>query len=895
MNQQRPSWQQVTETFLGFFRERGHTVVPSSSLVPAGDPTLLFTNAGMVQFKDAFLGLERRPYLRAATLQRCMRVQGKHNDLENVGPSPRHHTFFLMLGNFSFGDYFKRDAVRFAWELMTRAYDIDPDRLVMTVFQDDDEAFEAWRAVGVPPDRILRMGEATNFWMMADVGPCGPTSELHYDWGPEHCSCGRPDCSVALDNGCLRWLEVWNLVFMQYDQHPDGTRVPLPQPGVDTGMGLERLTSILQGVNDDYGTDLFVPLMDRIQRILGHPDGHRREQQVAYRVMADHGRAMTFLLADGVVPGNEGRGYVLRMIMRRAMRFGRATGTTTPFLGELAGAVVDEMGGVYPELRAQRAFIEAAARGEEERFTQTLTSGLERLGSLIEQTTRAGRSVLPGEEVFRLYDTFGFPVEMTRDVARERGLEVDDAGFARAMEAQRERARAAGAFAPSADDRRYTALVSEGLTTEFVGYAKTTVRTRVTALFVRGERAERGEAGDEVEVILERTSFYPEGGGQVGDTGTLTASTRTVEVRDTRRVPGGLILHLGVVREGSVRVGQPVRAVIDTARRLDIMRNHTATHLLHKALRETLGEQAKQAGSLVAPDRLRFDFIHLASLTPEQRETIEARVNAKILDDLPVRSRWLSYQDAVAQGAMALFGEKYGDRVRMIAVDDYSRELCGGTHLARTGQIGLFKITAEGAVAAGVRRIEAVTGRGALALVARQEAALRAAAEQLRSAPEEVPDRLRRLAEQVKELERRLRAGEGPGEPHDEIVARGIDAAVTVDGIRVVLLEVKTPEPDALRRYADHLRTAFDARREPAVIVLASTSSGRLVASRTRANPPAVDAGAFLRSLAAAFGGSGGGRADLAQGGLRDPGRVRELLERGRDRAFLAAHLSKAT
>jgi len=888
------TWQRTAETFLEFFRERDHTVVASSSLVPAGDPTLLFTNAGMVQFKDTFLGLERRPYVRAATLQKCMRVQGKHNDLETVGPSPWHHTFFLMLGNFSFGDYFKREAIAYAWDLMTGVYGIDRSRLVMTVFRDDDEAFDAWRELNVPAARILRMDEKTNFWMMADVGPCGPTSELHFDWGPERCTCGRPDCSVALDNGCLRWLEVWNLVFMQYDQRPDGARVLLPAPGVDTGMGLERLVTVLQGARDVYGTDLFRPLLDRLQAILGHDARQRAEHTVAYRVMADHGRAMTFLLADGVVPGNEGRSYVLRMIMRRAMRFGRSTGTTTPFLGALAGAVVEEMGDVYPELWAQRAFIEAAARAEEERFTQTLTSGLERLEDLLARTAGSGARILPGEEVFRLYDTYGFPVEMTRDVARERGLEVDEAGFARSMEAQRERARAAQTFTVGADDRRYASLVAEGVTTEFVGYRRHRVRGRITALLVRGERVDGAGAGDEVEVVLDRTPFYAEGGGQVGDTGELATAGGTVEIRDTRRGPGGIILHLGRVRAGSLRVGQACRATIDVARRLDIMRNHTATHLLHKALREALGEHARQAGSLVAPDRLRFDFIHLAPLTVEQRQAIETRVNEQILADRPVRAQWLSYEDAVAQGAMALFGEKYGDRVRMISIDQYSRELCGGTHLTRTGQIGPFKITSEGGVAAGVRRIEAVTGRGALELVGRQERALREIAEYLRTTPEDAPERVRRMSEQVRDLERRLRAGEGAHASREEIAARGLDAAVTVDGMRVVVLEVQASDAEALRRQADRLREIFEARSEPAVIVLASTSSGRLVATRTRTAPAAVNAGALLRSLAAEFGGSGGGRPEMGQGGLRDPARVRDLIERGRDPAFLAVHLARS-
>jgi len=890
----RSGWKEAARTFLDYFREQGHTVVPSAPLVPANDPTLLFTNAGMVQFKDTFLGREARPYLRAATLQKCMRVQGKHNDLETVGPSPWHHTFFLMLGNFSFGDYFKPEAIRYAYDLMTRRYGIAADRLVATVFETDDEAYAAWEALGVPPARILRMSEKTNFWMMADVGPCGPTSELHFDWGPEYCTCHRPDCSVALDNGCLRWLEVWNLVFMQFDQQPDGRRIPLPRPGVDTGMGLERLITVLQGIPDVYRTDLFAPLLDRLQAVLGHDAARREAHAVAYRVMADHGRAMTFLLADGVVPGNEGRGYVLRMIMRRAMRFARAAGTDRPFLGAVAGAVVEAMGDMYPELRTQHAFIETAARAEEERFAATLTAGIGRLEEVITQIRASGGTVVAGEDVFRLYDTYGFPVEMTRDVVRERGMEVDEAGFARAMAAQRERARSAQTFALPVEERRFAALAAEGVTSEFVGYTKRAVRARVAALFAGGAPVSSAREGEEVEVVLDRTPFYPEGGGQVGDTGTITGRRSVVEVRDTQRVAGGLILHIGVVRRHTLAVGESVRAAIDAARRLDIMRNHTATHLLHRALRETLGEHARQAGSLVAPDRLRFDFIHLAPLTAEQRRRIEARVNEQVLADLPVRVSWLEYQDAVARGAMALFGEKYGDRVRMISIDGYSRELCGGTHLGRTGQIGLFKLTQEGGVAAGVRRIEAVTGRGALEYVARAEAALHAVADQLRTTPEEAPERVRRLADQVRELERRLRRGVGARAAADDLLGRGMDAAVTVDGTQVVLLDTAAEEPHVLRAEADLLRDAFDARGQAAVIVLASAASGRLVAARTRRAVPPIDAGRLLRELAQAFGGSGGGRADMAQGGLKDPERVADLLQRGRDPAFLAAAVRQA-
>ncbi len=888
VSQGRWTWQAVADTFLDYFRERGHTVVPSSSLVPAGDPTLLFTNAGMVQFKDVFLGREQRSYRRAASLQKCMRVQGKHNDLDNVGPSPRHHTFFFMLGNFSFGDYFKDEAVAFAWDLLTSRYGLDPDRLVVTIHHADSEAARAWAAVGVPPERVVPMGDATNFWMMADVGPCGPTSELHYDWGPDHCTCGRADCSVALDNGCLRWLEVWNLVFMQFEQRPDGTRVPLPRPGVDTGMGLERIASVLQGVNDDYGTDLFVPLLDRLQALVGHDDARRQAHRVAYRVLADHGRAMAFLMADGVVPGNEGRGYVLRMIMRRAMRFARSAGITRPLLADLSGAVVDLMGERYPELVSQRAFIQTVARQEEERFAQTLAAGLQKLDELLSAALARGRRVLDGEEVFRLYDTFGFPLEMTRDVARERGLSVDEAGFARALEAQRERARAAQAFGPRPEESQYASVAEAGITSEFVGYRRLRGRARVVAVLVGGRQVEEAGEGEDVEVVLDRTPFYPEGGGQVGDTGALIGRDGEVDVADTQRPLPGLIVHRGRVRRGRIRAGRSVRAVVDAPRRWDIMRNHTATHLLHRALREILGEHARQAGSLVAPDRLRFDFVHTAPLTDAQRAAVEERVNEKILADLPVRSRWMALEDALRAGAVALFGEKYGDRVRVVSIADYSRELCGGTHLSRTSQVGLFKITAETGVAAGIRRVEAVTGRGVLAVLRQQEATLRALAERLRAGPDDLVDRVGRLLERERELEREVRAARA------RAAAAEPPPAVVLDGTAVLVAETDLEEPADLRSEADRLRARLDRERTAGVVVVASSRSGAVVVTRTTAVTPPVDAGRLARLLVERFGGRGGGRPALGQGGLRDRTQVGELVRASRDPEFLRALLDQA-
>ncbi len=868
------TWIQIRETFLRFFAERGHIIVPSSALVPAGDPTLLFTNAGMVQFKNVFLGVEQRPYDRAVTVQKCLRVSGHHNDLETVGPSPHHHTFFQMCGNFAFGAYFKREAIVYAWELVTRVFGIDPGRLYFTVYLTDDESFHAWRALGVSEDRIYRMSEKTNFWMMGPVGPVGPNSEIHYDWGPEFCTCGRPDCSVALDNDCRRWLEIWNLVFMQFDQAPDGVRTPLPRPGVDTGMGLERIVSVLQQTPSTYDTDFFTPIFSRIQALLGHSDAESARAVVAYRVIADHARSTAFLIADGVMPGNEGRAYVLRMIMRRAVRYGRRVGLERPFLSAVTDAVAEMMGGVYPELGARREFIRRAVLAEEERFQQTLATGLQRLDEAIAEVRSRGQSVVPGEVVFRLYDTFGFPVEMTRDIAREHDLTVDEDGFARAMSQQRERARAAGGFAGGLETTALRAL-SDLPPTDFLGYKTHTARARVVALLRGGERVEAAGEGEVVEIVLDRTPFYPEGGGQVGDTGRFISRRGAVDVRDTRKVGEGIIRHTGRVVRGTIQVGESVRAAIDGARRRDIMRNHTATHLLHRALHEVVGDHAKQAGSLVAPDRLRFDFTHLSALTEEERRTVEDRVNEMIFQALPVRARWLTYDEAVRQGAMALFGEKYGDRVRMVEVAGSSRELCGGTHLDNTAEIGLFKIVTEGSAAAGIRRIEAVTGRGAAEYLRAVEGVVREIAEALKVLPAEVPARVRRLQEQVRQLER-----ERTGLPvlQTQDLDRLVGQAQVIGGVRVVAARVDGLTHDGLRRIGDALRD----RLASGVFVLGGAVNGRvnMVAMVT---PDLVARGlradGLIREMAGQIGGSGGGREEVAQAGGRDVANLDAVLE----------------
>ncbi len=875
---------QIREGFLKYFERHGHTIVPSSSLVP-DDPTLLFTNAGMVQFKDAFLGLEKRAYTRATTAQKCMRVSGKHNDLENVGPSPRHHTFFEMLGNFSFGgDYFKAEAIRFAQEFVTEELGIPPERLRYTVHVDDEEAFGCWLEMpGVGPEQVYRMGDKTNFWMMGDTGPCGPTSELHYDWGPEACTCGDPECSVLLDNGCDRWLEIWNLVFMQFDQAADGARTPLPKPGVDTGMGLERIVSVMQEVRSNYETDLFAPILDRVQQLLGHTDAQRSEGLVAYRVIADHSRAMTFLIADGVLPGNEGRRYVLRMIMRRAMRFGKKLGFGGPFLGQVAETVIDLMGGHYPELVERRDFILEAVAQEEARFQRTLETGLTMLDRVIEEVEAAGQVVIPGREAFRLYDTYGFPFDLTKDIAEEHGLTVDRAGFDQAMAEQKARARAAQKFGVADAEAFYRQL--ELPRTAFLGYDRLTSEARVLALVRHRELVEVAQEGDEVEIVLDQSPFYAEAGGQVGDTGTIRARSGRVTVTATEAPIPGLIVHHGRVEEGLIQVGQTVEAAVDQDRRWDIMRNHTATHLLHRALHVVLGEHALQQGSLVAPDRLRFDFTHLSAVTRSELTRIEEFVNEAIRADYTVTWRNLPFDDARRAGAIALFGERYGDVVRMVTIGEgevpergyFSRELCGGTHVLRTGQIGFLAILSENSIAAGVRRIEAVTGRGAEEWARGLAAQLEQTAWLVGAPADELAERAARLMEQLeaqrKEIARLRR----------ELARHQVDALLgqvhQVAGVPVVAGQVDAADVDGLREMTDWIRQRLGS----AVVVLGTIIEGRpqLVAAVT---PDLVErgyhAGRLVNEVAQLLGGRGGGRPNMAQAGGGEAGRLPDALAR---------------
>ncbi len=861
---------QIRQRFLSFFEGHGHAVVPSSALVP-DDATLLFTNAGMVQFKDAFLGLESRVYSRAATAQKCMRVSGKHNDLENVGPSPRHHTFFEMLGNFSFGDYFKHDAIRLGYAFMTREMGIHPDRLVFTVFRDDDEAWGIWvNDVGVDPDRVLRMGEKTNFWMMADTGPCGPTSEIHYDFGPQHCTCGRADCSVALDNDCGRWLEVWNLVFMQYDQTADGSRLPLPRTGVDTGMGLERIVAIQQGVYTNYDTDLFRPILDHVQALLEHTDAEREAHQTGYRVLADHGRAMTFLIADGVMPGNDGRNYVLRLIMRRAMRFGRMIGFDGPFLVYVADAVIAKMGDVYPELRAKADWIREVVAVEEARFARTLEGGLAILDDVIARVKMEGDARIAGDDVFRLYDTYGFPPDLTRIVAEEHGLGIDHAGFDAAMAAQRERARASGHFGVAAHEDAYRRLGLDDVT--FLGYDTVEDEATVAMVLVDGHPVVRATEGMAAELVLDRTPFYAESGGQVGDTGAIEgANGASFRVTDTRRPVPGVTVHFGTVASGALMPGDRVTARVDAERRLEVMRNHTATHLLHRALQDVLGTHAQQRGSLVAPDRLRFDFAHLSALTEDEVDRVESEVNRLIRDDLDVRWSLMPLDEARKAGAMMLFGEKYGDVVRVVDIGGgASRELCGGTHLRRTGQIGSFVVTGESSVAAGIRRIEALTGLGAERLVRDRLRRLRELAARLGTPSlDGIGARVDDLQARNRELARELEAARA------ELAgarAGGLaDRAVDVDGVRVLATRVEAADAGALRTQVDALR----AQLGRGVVVLGAVIDGqpRVVAAVSDdAVGLGLHAGQLVKQVAADLGGGGGGRPGLAEAGGRDAG-----------------------
>ena len=858
---------ELRRAFLDFFKEKGHEVVASSSLVPGNDPTLLFTNAGMVQFKETFLGLEKRPYVRAASSQRCVRAGGKHNDLENVGYTARHHTFFEMLGNFSFGDYFKRDAIHHAWDFLTGTLGLPPEKLWVTVYQEDDEAADIWlKEVGVDDKRFTRIGDkpgkgkydSDNFWSMGDTGPCGPCSEIFYDHGEE--IWGGPPGTPEEDGD--RYIEIWNLVFMQYNRDESGTMNPLPKPSVDTGMGLERLAAVMQSVHNNYEIDLFDKLVKAAAAIAEMDD----LTNASLRVIADHIRSCAFLVVDGVLPSNEGRGYVLRRIIRRAIRHGYKLGIQEVFFHQLVGPLCEEMGEAYPELTKARGQVERVLKVEEERFAETLDQGMKILEGKLAELPDGG--TIPGEFAFTLYDTYGFPVDLTADVARERGLKVDQAGFETEMEGQRERARAASQFAGGFDGK----LDVEG-STEFSGYETLHDEGVVTALFREGAAVERLEAGEEGVVVLDRTPFYGESGGQVGDHGLLEADGAEFAVSDTQK-QSGVHLHIGKLSGGALSVDAKVRSQVNGVSRQSIRLNHSATHLLHAALRKVLGEHVAQKGSLCDAERLRFDFSHFEAVTAEQLETVERMVNEQIRINLEVETGVMSYDEAVEAGAMALFGEKYGDKVRVLSMGDFSVELCGGTHAARTGDIGLFKITSEGGVAAGVRRIEAVTGEGALAQVEAAEGALDRIAAAVKGDRTNVEEKVRQMAERSRALEKELEALKGKlaASQGDELA----DSAVDVNGVKVLAARLDGMDVKGLRETLDKVKDKLGS----AAVVLASVEEGkvRLVAGVTKAETALVKAGDLVNSVAVQVGGKGGGRPDMAQAGGSDPSKLDEAL-----------------
>jgi alanyl-tRNA synthetase len=874
---------EIRQTFLDFFKKHGHTIVSSSSLIPGNDPTLLFTNAGMVQFKDAFLGLEKRAYQRATTSQKCMRVAGKHNDLENVGPSPRHHTFFEMLGNFSLGNYFKKEAIRFAYELLTEDYGLDPARLYYTAHTDDDEAYDLWtKDIGIEPERVYRMDDKTNFWQMADVGPCGPTSEVHYDWGPEACTCGEPNCSVLLDNGCDRWLEIWNLVFMQFNQDASGARIPLPKPGVDTGMGLERIVSAIQNKQNNYETDLFTPIIARTQALLGHTDEQVQEHLVAYRVIADHGRAVTFMVGDGVMPGNEGREYVLRLILRRAARYGRMAGFSEPFLVKIAETVIEEMGSHYTELIARRQFILNVIQQEEERFLRTFENGLSLLKELVEKLKAQGKSRIPGDEVFKLHATYGFPFHLTRDIAAEEyHFTIDEAGFQAAMQ-RHSQISGTGSF-KQIDEAALTVyadlldhLKTAGTEPIHDPYQETGRETTVLAIFQDGRRVEVAGEGYKVEVILANTPFYVESGGQVSDTGLLKGQGWQMTVNDARKPVSGLVVHYGQITTGTLKQGDAVMVEVEAERRMNIMRNHTATHLLHAHLRKTLGTHVAQAGSLVAPDRLRFDFSHPEPVSAEELRQIEAGVNKDILTNHPVKASHQKYKDAVAGGVMALFGEKYGDIVRMITIDgDVSKELCGGTHVSNTAEIGLFLIVSEGSVAAGIRRIEAVTGPAAREQMQTRLNVLNTVAAKLGVKPTEVDERVAAVLAQNQAQDREIRAlkrklARVNFEQH-------LSQVKEISGVSVLATEVSVDNVSLMREMGDWFRDKLGS----GVIVLGAVLNDKpsLIAFVTDdLVKRGLHAGKLVKRVAQVVGGGGGGRPNMAQAGGKEAAKLAEAL-----------------
>ena len=861
---------EIRNTFLEFYKAKGHEVVKSSSLIPRNDPTLLFTNAGMVQFKSIFLGEEKRSYTRATTSQKCMRAGGKHSDLENVGHTARHHTFFEMLGNFSFGDYFKRDAILFAWELLTERFKLPKDKLWATVYQDDDEAAGLWpELTGIPAERVVRLGAKDNFWQMGDTGPCGPCSEIIIDQG-EEVGCGSPDCKVGCD--CDRYLELWNLVFMQFNRDESGTLTPLPRPSIDTGMGLERVAAVLQGKINNFDTDLFSPIISAISSMSGVPYGKNAESDISIRVIADHLRAVTFLLSEGLMPSNEGRGYVMRRIIRRAARHAKLLGFEEPVLFKLIGSVADTMGDIYPELVQERERSSKVLLFEEERFTRTLDQGMRLLDEAISKLKQAGGKVIPGDELFKLYDTFGFPLDLARDIAMDNHLHIDEEGFNREMQLQRERARASWVGEEEAIATIYKELRSEIGETIFVGYDALKAESVIKAIIKDGKVVTEAAAGDEVELFLDRTPFYGESGGQVGDTGTIFSGPVEIAVADTKK-EAGLHAHGATIRNGNIKVWDRVQCVVDKDARMTIARNHTATHILHTALRSVLGEHVKQAGSYVSTERLRFDFSHFYQVEKGELDAVEDIVNSEILNNKSVHTETSDIQTALKSGVIALFGEKYGETVRVVKVPGFSAELCGGTHCRTTGDIGLFTIVSEGSVASGIRRIEAFTGKAAYEYLRQKKDELKQMADILKT--DKPAERLEKVMSDLKDKDKEIEALKGKLSSHSS--SSLLDLVREVDGVKVLSCRIDNLEQKDLRVLADNVRDRLGS----GVIVIASAKDDQasIVAMVTKDLTKRFSAGEILKNVAALSGGRGGGKPDMAQGGTKELDKLDNALE----------------
>jgi alanyl-tRNA synthetase len=867
---------EIREKFLRFFEGKGHTIVASSELVPKEDPTLLFTNAGMVQFKNLFLGLEDRGYARAASSQKCVRAGGKHNDLENVGVTARHHTFFEMLGNFSFGDYFKDEAIAWGWEFLTEVMGLPEDKLIITIYKDDDEAFEIWnKKMGIPAERIVRLGEKENFWVMGETGPCGPCSEIIYDQGKE-VGCGRPECNVECE--CDRHLELWNLVFTQFNRDESGKLSPLPKPNIDTGMGLERLVAVMQGVQSNYDSDLFREIIEHIETVSGKKYKDNEDDDISIKVVADHSRAVTFLISDGVLPSNEGRGYVLRRILRRAARHGKLLGMNKPFLHDIVPVVIEKMKTAYPELLDKESYVRKVVVNEEQRFMETLDAGLKILNDEMEALKKKGEETVPGEVVFKLYDTFGFPTDLTAEAVRIQNMTVDMEGFEKAMEFQREKARESWKGSGEEEiSNVYLKLSTKGISNDFVGYEGVTeTASRVTAILKNDKEIDTLSEGENGEIFVEHTPFYGEVGGQVGDTGVMESGSSHFDVWDTQKPLDDLFAHIGKLKKGQLNVGDTVTLKVDKAARRATEAHHSGTHILQAALKKVLGDHIKQSGSFVNPDRLRFDFTHFSSIEDEEMEKVEQIANEYIRQNSPVTTTVLPKEEAIKTGATAVFDEKYGDEVRLVRMGDFSMELCGGTHVTRTGDIGLLKVVSESAVGAGVRRIEAVTGAAAVNYFRSVEGELKNSAFLLKARPLEMSDRLEKLLMHQKEMEKEIESLKGKlaSKESSDLLSK----AKEVNGIHVLATMVDAPDVKTLRGFGDKLRDKIKSG-----IILIGSKVGEkamLLCMVTKDLTDKYDAGKIVREIAPVVGGTGGGRPEMAQAGGPNPDKLKEALNK---------------